>query len=419
MHHNPWLFAAFGVGLLAVGSCVSDDDRPTSTTELRGPFEDHDGELPPPSAYDGSLFELSQDYPETLPERGNQPWLDVDPKQDPDGYQLAIRDYFFEGMFEAGFRPQYNQVRHWYHVPWMHVGRNPREAIRGLTNERASRCGDLGPQQTRRHQNWGVGLFNPIGAYTVGRVWADPQNPDPTKSQFLEGTVVVKLLFSAAPDGEVPGLEGAPAWTAYIRRPFTDCRHSNQPRQVRQVRLLQMDIAVKDRRAGVTGWFFGSLVYEKSVGGVDAWRKLSPGGLQWGPDHGYGLADRNADKPLVETYLSDPQPVLSTHKGDLGWLGRLNGPIDNPRSSCMSCHSTAQWPNSEPLVPPRNLTESQRMRWFRRLAGDEPFSPNAEALDYSLQIQLSIRNFTDHTNTRGPSEREALTPVEAGYEIAR
>jgi hypothetical protein len=33
----------------------------------------------------------------------------------------------------------------------------------------------------------------------------------------------------------------------------------------------------------------------------------------------------------------------------LGWGERLNGPIDNPASACLSCHMTAQWPKSSPM----------------------------------------------------------------------
>ena len=369
--------------------------------DAAGRFADHDGKIPPSDQYIGPLFKLSQDYPDSVPkpESSDQPWLDVEPMNDPDAYQIAIRDYFLEGMVEADFRAQDNNVRKWYHMPWMNVGRNPREAIRGLTNERASRCKDLGELQNKRQQNWGIGFYNAVGGYTVGQVWADCEKPDPTKSQFRDGTVVVKLLFSAAPDSQVPDLQGAPAWTAYIRKAFINCNHTDQPRQVRQVRLLQMDIAVKDSRAGVTGWFFGSLVYEKSAIGIDGWRKLSPGGLQWGLDHGYNSADRKADRQLKETYLSHPQPKLSTYKGELGWLGRLNGPIDNPVSSCMSCHSTAQWPNTERMFPEGGMSENQRMKWFRNLSGNEPFTSGRTPLDYSLQIQLSIENFCKSNQT--------------------
>ena len=69
-------------------------------------FADHGGNISPSNEYDGPLFELSQDYPESVPEPGDQPWLEVDPIQDPDAYQIAIRDYFLEGMGVAIGRPR-------------------------------------------------------------------------------------------------------------------------------------------------------------------------------------------------------------------------------------------------------------------------------------------------------------------------
>lgn len=411
-HSISVVFVLIFCGFTAT-SCGSSLDIP------RFRFADHDGELPPSDEYDGPLFKLSQDYPNSTSKPDKQPWLEVDPVGSPDAYQLAIREYFLAGMVEADFRVENNRVRKWYHMPWMHVGRNPRESIRGLTNERASRCHELGPQQNKRQQNWGIGFFNSMGGYTVGRVWSDPQKPNPEESQFLEGTVVVKLLFSDAPDSRVPDLQGAPTWTAFIRKAHDSCDDSRKPREVRQVRLLQMDFAVKDRRAGITGWFFGSLVYEKSASGVDAWRKLVPSGLQWGLDHGYGSKDQESGKRLRETYISDPKPKLTTYKEELGWLGRLNGPIDNSVSSCMSCHSTAQWPDTSGMTPLDRASEQERMRWFRSLAGDEAFASGNTPLDYSLQMRLSLSNFYKEGDSSRSSGLEKMTPFIEGQGAER
>lgn len=418
MNRGSPLLACSAV-LLTITSCSTESHLAGTKPLPSTGFPSHDGEIPPATEYRGPLFQLSAEYPDLPPESQNEPWLDVDPMADPDAYLLVLRDYFFEGMIEADFRAQDNEVRTWYHVPWMHVGDNPREAIRGLTSERASRCKELGPTQTKRQQNWGIGFYNPAGGFTVGQVWADHTQPDAGRSQFLEGTVVAKLLFSDAPDSQVPHLAGAPVWTAYIKRAFPECGHREQGRAVRQVRLLQMDVAVKDSRAGVTGWFFGSLVYEGSALGEDPWKKVVPGGLQWGPDHGYGRQQADDRDPLKETYMSDPQPVLSTFKEELGWLGRLNGPIDNSASSCMSCHSTAQWPVRARLVPKPEASETDRMRWFRPLAGHEAFSEGATALDYSLQIGLSLENFKRYGNAGEPERSDAEARPGGSHELAR
>ena len=41
-----------------------------------------------------------------------------------------------------------------------------------------------------------------------------------------------------------------------------------------------------------------------------------------------------------ETLISGKAPGYA--RNHLGWLGRVNGPVDNPASSCLSCHGTAQ-----------------------------------------------------------------------------
>ena len=82
------------------------------------------------------------------------------------------------------------------------------------------------------------------GGYTIGRVWADPNHPDASKAAFPEGTVAFKLLFTMATKDQVPYLDGAPEWIA-------DTERSNDANQIRgnKVRLLQVDVAVKDNRS--------------------------------------------------------------------------------------------------------------------------------------------------------------------------
>jgi hypothetical protein len=38
-------------------------------------------------------------------------------------------------------------------------------------------------------------MYNPLGGWTIGRVWEDPNDPDASKANFPEGTVAVKPLF--------------------------------------------------------------------------------------------------------------------------------------------------------------------------------------------------------------------------------
>ena len=339
-----------------------------------------------PSGYSGETFKLSQDYPTTAKPESNQPWQTIDFRNQPDDYLFAVKKYVFEGMIAADWRPEKNQVRQWYHVPWMHVGRHPREFIRGLTRERSSEPGELGPKQLHRVQNWAVGFYNTLGGYTIGRVWEDPKKPKPELSQFPVGTVVAKVLFTAATTEEVPELEGTVEWEANINSTFDE----TSPKAVQKVKLLQMDVAIRDDRAdSTTGWVFGTFVYDKNAGGSNGWEKLMPVGLIWGNDPGIKPSDVVSGKKLQETKISSLIPSIA--KARLGWAGRLNGPVDNNTSSCLSCHSTAQWRPLSPLAP--RGSDDERLKWFRNLKPHDAFDKDQIPLDYSLQMAVALQNY--------------------------
>jgi hypothetical protein len=104
---------------------------------------------------------------------------------------------------------------------------------------------------------------------------------------------------------------------------------------------------------------------------------------------------------LVETIINpDTKELPATH---LGWNSRLNGPVDNPMSSCYSCHSTAEYPQLTPMSP--LFVDSLRskyppgspgwMQWFRNLKCGIPFNNDAKSMDFSLQLAISLQNFND------------------------
>ncbi len=370
---------AIGQGTASSGNC----DTPTT------PF--CNSSVPFPSGWTGRRFVLAQDYPQGgAPD--TMPWLTIDPFKNPGGYTNSVVQYFFEGNVRASvadsFDPRLNTVRGWYNAPWQNVGPNGREPIHGLTRERASMPGELGPNQKQVWNNYAIGFYNPAGGAMIGNVWRDHGKPDPSKSITAEGTVAAKLLFTTASDAEVPWLKGSPGWDAYI---FADLHNPgsydpNAPRKVTKVRLLQLDIAVKDKRSPV-GWFFGTFVYGGGPTGRSGqgWSNIAPVGLMWGNDPGY-----SGRGPLRETWINPA--VKMPH---LGYQGRLNGPVDNPKSSCLSCHMTAESPASlddliANLLPPKGANPA---RWFQNIPSGKPFTPGKQSNDYSMNMAFGFAGF--------------------------
>jgi hypothetical protein len=349
--------------------------------------------MSPPPGWTGHVFQLSQSYPTAPTTEQQRPWLQYDPKTQPATYLQAALDYFFAGNIqpsvESSFDPAENTVRHWYNAPWQDLGLNGREFIHGLTRERVSRIHELDPHQAHTWNNYAVGFYNAPGAYVIGRVWADHANPDLTAGQMPEGTVAAKLLFTTASVAEVSYLQGAPEWQAYVYSDVNDPAPApNSPRTVTTVRLLQIDLAVKDSRvADTTGWVFGTFVYGGGPGGSSGsgWTNVAPVGVMWGNDPGY-----TGSGLLHQTWLNP-----AVHMPHVGYQGRLNGPVDNSISSCLSCHSTAEAPSGV-MVPPKDADPAP---WFRNIPSGTAFNSGRNALDYSLQLSVGLDNFNGRHTT--------------------
>jgi hypothetical protein len=358
----------------------------------------------PAAGWTGPVFQLSQEYPINLPAPEAYPWLKFDFRTEWRQYMKAVLDYCIEGNEEVDWVVQKNTKRHWYHAPWLHWGRNGREFIHGLTYERVAQPGELAQSQVSTFQNWAVGVYNAPGGYTIGRVWRDPNAPDSNGVLFPEGTVSIKLLFTSATIDEVPYLKGSKEWDANTYDTVVIPTNPQGRRRIQKLRLLQIDIAVRDKRADTTtGWVFGTFTFNGQTPGKSLWDHIVPVGLMWGNDPGITVQMTRTGTTLKETIIN-PSPELPFQH--LGWAGRLNGPVDNPVSSCISCHSTAQWRAASPLVPPRTTIPDspQWLTWFRNVKAGEPFTPGAKSLDFSLQLAAGIQNFyeyEDQTKTKG------------------
>ena len=348
-----------------------------------------DALMPPIADWTGHVFHLSQSYPATIgPDV--RPWLRYDPRTQTEKYLRAVLDYVFDGNLradtEASFDLTLNRKRAWYHAPWQDVGITGREFIHGLTRERVSRPYELAPQQTHQWSSYAVGFYNAPGGMILGRIWKDRGAPNAAAAAFPDGTVATKLLFTTASEAEVPYLKGAPRWRAYV---YADANEPDptaaSPRAVLALPLLQIDVAVKDRRvADATGWVFGTFVYGGGPGGQSGsgWTHVATVGGMWGNDPNY-----SGTGSLSQTWINP-----SVHMPHLGYQDRLSGPVDYPTSSCLSCHSTGEVPAGA-LLPP---AQADTAKWFRNIRSGEPFDPARQSTDYSLQTSVGIANFEAH-----------------------
>jgi hypothetical protein len=297
-------------------------------------------------------------------------------------------------------------VRQWYHMPWQHYGPFGREGIHGLTKEAEIQTKQLAPTQIATGQTYAVGIYNDVGAYTIGEVWKDPQNPDPSftskPNSFHNGTVVCKALFADIDLKQVPFLVNPVLWDGYVTNTF-----ESADRSIKKVALIQMDFAVRDTRIPGTGWVFGTFQYNGAVTGKPGWDNLVPVGVMWGndpEDTGDSYTNKQPvttkiNPDLKETAINAKPELPPTH---LGWNGRLDGPVDNPISACMSCHLTAESPQLSPMnptfqapdkVPP--IGSPAWMRWFQNNMAGVPFDAGAQSTDFSLQLAGGLANFYD------------------------
>jgi len=376
-------------------------------------FPSYNPDFPPPTGTPpGDIFALSQDYPETYATE-TVAWTGIDFKTAPVAYAQAVLDYCFEGNIAVDFKVQNNTVRKWYHVPWLHYGPNGREWRRGLTRERNSRPGELHPNQSGPSDttfSWAVGFYNPAGGYTLRRVWPDcgKNLPDPRACNFPEKTVTFKLLFTSATDAQVPFMTGSKPWTVNTGPPAG-------PRTDHSMRLLQVDIAVKDSRSPI-GWVFGTYIYDGSASGADWWNKLKLVGLSWGNDPTVTshMTDSGAftNPDIHESFLNTAliptaaTPVNAARAMHFGLGGRLNGPVDNPISSCTSCHGkaavlkdTAPDPITNigrtPRVVPRNVQNPSQMT---TLKFNDFFGVNSTAGTDDINYNCFISDIPDGCN---------------------
>lgn len=375
-----------------------------------------------PAGIDRPLFRLSQTYPENPPQAKDipaffKPELKTDEfrkyyKEHWRDYILAVRDYCFEGNIDKDWVVQQNTVRDWYHMPWQHWGRLGREGLRGLTKEAAIKPRQLAVTQTAPGQTYAIAYYNAPASYLLGEIWQNPDEPDVAAltrlNGFPHGSVIFKLLFADIPTDQVPFLANPVTWEAYITQSF-----GSDDRSIRNVHLIQMDVMIKDNRSDF-GWIFGTFQYNGALKRANPWENLVPVGLQWGNDPDVTgneytnlLPNETRINPQLKESIinADRHELPATH---LGWNGRLNGPVDNPRSACFSCHMAGQHPYDGHRIAPMFVVgksiepgSPEWMTWFKNMECMTPFDEGKIATDSSLQLAMSLQNFYEWKSQRG------------------
>lgn len=384
------------------------------------------------------VFRLKTDFPKGTPPKTLPEFMTkIDFREHPMEYLTAAQRYAFEGNLPAfgggkiEWDPFENDVREWYHIPWLHpnspTGYPPNggtEGFRGLIKEAEVTPYQLAGTQMGSYQVYAVTLVNEYAGYTMSRMWKDPNNPDLGATDkrygggFPPGTVFAKFLFtdapgkpekdSAQPWDTVPYLENNVEWQVYITESW-----DAPNRVVKTVRLLQMDMMMRDPRAEeFTGWVFGTFAYNGAVDNKKSkFLNLVPLGLMWGndPDNTDNRVNPYPPKPVSQIINPDlkQQKIFDLKEcppQHLGWNSRLNGPADLNTSSCMSCHITAEFPSFTSLVapsmtpaggpvkPPLGGTKGW-MKWFQNIQCATPIDEQAYSTDMSWQIAIAFQNF--------------------------
>jgi hypothetical protein len=367
------------------------------------------GYLPPPEEYQDRVFRLSQQYPQTspvsdLPEVATRDIEEI--KKNWRQYLLDVRAYCFKDNIGHADVEDDWQVAHanpqWFHMPWQHAGPNGREGIHGMTKEAPVTPKQLAQTQiSEGHQTYAVAVYNTFGGFTIGQVWKNSDHPDVSKCSFPNGTVVCKLLFTDVPATEVAWLNPPLQWQGYITKSY-----KSPIRQKALLSLVQMDVMIKHKDAP-NGWLFGTYEYNGQKTGNRGWENLVPVGLMWGNDPTVTVDASNptpketiTNDNITECRINkDTKELPPTH---LGWNYRLNGPVDNAKSSCMSCHMTAEYPQltpNSPLFiqggPIPSPGPGPWMEWFKNQHCDIPFDDDAQTTDFSLQMSQALANWAD------------------------
>lgn len=334
-------------------------------------------------------FKLRADYDQIVPKAESRPWKGMDIRTEAGGQKFAqlVLDFFYDSLVQDLKNNNNNFIAQnispdkaqWCHMPWLNVGDSGREMVHGLTKERDLEKSEIypavGTTKEKEGSDWGIGFYNDIACASIHNVFGSlPRTleaPDFSKKWFPDGSVSVKILFTTA---QLDELNGSFAWTANVSLA------KSTSRKLREVKMVQIDIAVKDStligaRKEVDGWVMTTFYYDASYkanskhnypANLAGLLKMRPIGIQTGFDPKTSLIFKDSKTNSVDNVYYGARPML------------MNGPADNPKGSCMSCHGAAG--TTVKMVP--------GMKDF-----DHYLKVRETGLDFSQQMALAKRNY--------------------------
>lgn len=417
------------------------------------PFAANNSVLPAENEWKHGYRTSHFDYPQQAPAAR---WLQVRPQgaltpATAPAYVAAVKKFIerdLSGLVNEPLKWRPQQAG-WYDMPWggqgapmsngtidPDSGRDP--LLGSYTGQILPRTAyPSNPPSVPMFQNHAVVYYNDVAAHQLGKIWSDPFRPNLKAAQFPEGSMVVKVEGATATDDQWPVLKGSSVSSIFrpsVEQILKEPDPTKRVPTVTPIRFLQMAVRVKDKVASPkTGWVFVAFFYDVRSSGATPWDRATPAGATWGNDpelarYPDGLGPNGK---LKETWVADNLPGFVTD--GLGWGGRLAGPLDlgvrfnvvtvsgkrfgdgDPArpaklgaSSCVSCHSAAQYPYMANLYPSPNMPfppetgqfllfdpgSTDWARWFQSRPGTAAMSGQGRsgivAMDYDMMLTFAV-----------------------------
>ena len=356
-------------------------------------------------------FKIKNDYENITQEMKDRdrPWregknknLDLTKEKDALKFALMMQEYAYKGMIrnrrnnpDLDFMPHYakqdkSHGRYWCHMPWLNITSKGREFVHGLTKEFPLHASDAYPfVEEKNGISWGTAFYNSFACEDIGEFFGTAKNPKTPeqiakqkKIVFKDGYVSSKLLFNNSTRSE---FEDAYTWVAHAG---TNKNMFSKKRRMQKMRHLQMDVAVKDSTVigtdpELNNWFMFTYYYDPTYTSPltnklnlpKGIRNMRPLGVQFGLTAGKSIIFDHSknnhckkEDPNDRKSACDPLPYEET---------RLNGPADNPVSSCLSCHAAS---GTDYPASPGFLSDH---RYIDEVQSGDTF-------DFNMQVHLAV-----------------------------